>query len=149
MIDVWTVIRHRRNGRCVELGDWRGALANLNYVEGAIVIRIGSRQLIGPELWDDVNHLWGFAVDALAEVSRGRDATMWWPDQPIGLLMAPIRDCIQLTIRGQSICVDKAEFIHAMASAAVEFFGFMETHGVDRYTQDKDTALKLMQQNTK
>lgn len=54
-----------------------------DHVAGAISLRIDGAELLGPELWDDVNWLWPFIVQALDEYRRTGSGKRSFPDQPI------------------------------------------------------------------
>lgn len=50
---------------------------------GAISLTVDGVELLGPELWDDVNWLWPFVILALDECRRSGAGQRYFPDQPI------------------------------------------------------------------
>jgi len=54
-----------------------------DHVAGAISLTIDEAELLGTELWDDVNWLWPFIVRALDEYRRTGSGKRGFPDQPI------------------------------------------------------------------
>jgi hypothetical protein len=53
------------------------------YVRGAISLVIDGIDTLGVDLWDDVNWLWPFIVQALDECRRTGSGKRGFPDQPI------------------------------------------------------------------
>lgn len=55
----------------------------VNYVEGSIVLDVDGCELLSHDLWDDVNWLWPFVVQAVDEALRTGFGEFYFPDQPI------------------------------------------------------------------
>ncbi|WP_139346825.1 hypothetical protein [Sinomonas mesophila] len=56
---------------------------NREYVPGAISLTIDGIEILGVDLWDDVNWLWPFIVQALDDCRRTGFGSRGFPDQPI------------------------------------------------------------------
>jgi hypothetical protein len=54
-----------------------------DHVAGAVSLTVDGTELLGTELWDDVNWLWPFIVQALDEYRRTGSGKRGFPDQPI------------------------------------------------------------------
>jgi hypothetical protein len=56
------------------------------YVPGAISLAIDGVDVLGIDLWDDVNWLWPFIVQALDDRRRTGSGRRGFPDQPISFM---------------------------------------------------------------
>ena len=58
-----------------------GLVTDTFYVEGAIVIKYYTQEIIGLEQWDLINHLWSYFIDAM--IGGKQETSFLFPDQPI------------------------------------------------------------------
>lgn len=60
-----------------------GALPDRAYVYGAIELEIGRKTIFDTALWDLVDQLWAYLVNAMEDLARGSPCRFWFPDQPL------------------------------------------------------------------
>lgn len=98
------------------------------YVPGAIGLVIDGVDVLGVDLWDDVNWLWPFIVQALDDCRRTGSGKRGFPDQPIsfraetawaGNTLVSVTD--GASINRTAVAPDD-ELYEAVALAGVEFF---------------------------
>jgi hypothetical protein len=53
------------------------------HVEGAILLSVNDVEVLSSDLWDDVNWLWPFVIQAADEARREGAGQTYFPDQPI------------------------------------------------------------------
>ncbi|WP_413250464.1 hypothetical protein [Sinomonas flava] len=102
------------------------------YVPGAISLRIDGIEILGVELWDDVNWLWLFIVQALDDCRRTGFGNRGFPDQPIsfsvrvagaGQLLVSVTDGESINRKANAVA---DELYAAVAGAGLEFFAQLE-----------------------
>lgn len=98
------------------------------WVPGAIVFTIDGVEVLSFELWDDINWLWPFIVQALDDCRREGRGERYFPDQPL-LFRAEMLGSsgqMRLSVTGggvETMAVGPAEEIYeAVAHAALCFF---------------------------
>lgn len=100
------------------------------YLPGAISLAVDGVELFGPELWDDVNWLWPYVVQALHECRESGVGRRHFPDQPITFLAekAQWSGNVLLTVTTsdrsihRSVVAPEGELYEVVARAGVEFF---------------------------
>jgi hypothetical protein len=69
----------------VPMTQFTGELPDNNYIEGAIVWRVGGRDIFKLQHWDLIDQLWVYIVDGLNRLEKGEDYDVFFPDQPLRL----------------------------------------------------------------
>ena len=101
------------------------------YVPGAISLIVDGVELLGTDLWDDVNWLWPFIVQALDECRQSGSGTRNFPDQPIAFKAEKAQwgGNVILTVATSDKSIHRTavapgdELYEVAARAGVEFFG--------------------------
>ena len=55
------------------------------YVEGSVEITVGGVPVVDKSMWDYVDQLWSYISDMVAALTRGNEASTYFPDQPLKL----------------------------------------------------------------
>ncbi|GAB3088590.1 hypothetical protein [Isoptericola nanjingensis] len=100
------------------------------YVPGAIGLAVDGYELLGQDLWDDINWLWPVMVQGLDECRSAGSAKRFFPDQPIAFesKMVGARGEVMLAVRTADRTIDRraiapvAELYEAVALAGLEFY---------------------------
>lgn len=102
------------------------------YVPGAISLVVDGVDLLGVELWDDVNWLWPFVVQALSECRQTGAGRRGFPDQPItfkaevawaGTVLLSVTDGEDLD---RKVVAPADELYDSVARAGLEFFADLQ-----------------------
>jgi hypothetical protein len=64
----------KKSGQFILIDEYHGPLKDEDYVESALVLTIDGFELITVEMWDCVDQLWEYFIDAVTEVAAGRPA---------------------------------------------------------------------------
>ncbi len=98
---IYTLIK--RDNLFIPLSEWIGPFADINYIEGAIVIEVNEEKIIDEKLWDDVNHLWPYIVNELPTFVSTHEMKVGFPDQPIDFSVSNIKNgWVKLTVSSSS-----------------------------------------------
>lgn len=60
---------------------------DIDYLEGAIIIKYWSTEVTGIKEWDYVDQLWNYYIKAIGECIRTGESTFCFPDQPLRVSM--------------------------------------------------------------
>lgn len=71
----------------IDLSDITGRNVDIDYMEGAIVIKYCSYEIIGFKEWDYVDQLWEYFIKALCKCIKNNEASFFFPDQPLEILI--------------------------------------------------------------
>ena len=72
MITVETYIKHKNHFVKIKPDTDSELVTNRFYVEGAIVIKYFTQEILGLAQWDYVDQLWSYFIDALDEMVGGK-----------------------------------------------------------------------------
>lgn len=100
------------------------------YVPGAISMSVDGTEVLGLDLWDDVNWLWPFIVQALDECRRTGAGKRFFPDQPIVFRAEKMKWAgnVMITVVNSSKSVNRTvvapanELYQVLAQSGIEFF---------------------------
>ncbi|AIQ58075.1 hypothetical protein [Paenibacillus borealis] len=99
---------------------------DLRYLDGAIVIEWNYKIVMDYNMWDSVNWLWGFLMNALEEYLQVGKGGFLFPDQPIKFEMIKVNSYyMELKIgegRYGHFKLPSEEFIHALLNGAEHFY---------------------------
>ncbi len=116
------------DGRFIPIEDVESLDADCRWVPGAIVLSIDGAEVLSLELWDDVNWLWPYVVQALDRCRQVGQGECLFPDQPLRFRAESLGPSGQmlLSVMGGSIAnkaVGPADEIYAaVGQAALGFF---------------------------
>jgi hypothetical protein len=119
------------DGTFVPIGEVDVYAGDPRHMEGAIVMTLDGREVLSLELWDDVDMLWPFVVQALDECLTWGLGERFFPDQPIRFQVERMSDDqLSVSVSGGRTdnlgTAQRSEFVNAIASAAAEFFRHLE-----------------------
>ncbi|MRH89214.1 hypothetical protein GFY24_17460 [Nocardia sp. SYP-A9097] len=126
MISVISYLKDS-DGAFVPLGEVDFAPSNPRHVEGAIDLKINGVTILDKTLWDDVDQLWAYIVDAIRDLRTNGESDTSFPDQPIDLSFRRTgggRVLVTLesgTIKQRKVSVDESELTVALCGAADAF----------------------------
>lgn len=105
-------------------------IADPNYIDGALVLKIDNVEIVGREMWDLIDQLWAYLVDGLVLVSQGKAFMTYFPDQPIEFSVRPVnKECVLIRVKAGSddneILANREEFISVLAAEADRFFSVL------------------------
>ena len=111
------------NEEFLDVSEYDGTVKDEDYIEGAIELQIGNKQILTLEHWDLVDQLWAYLLEAAGKIRLGDDYESCFPDQPLQLRLKPIGDyAVELTVGKTSTTVDKATLLEAFSEGAITFF---------------------------
>ncbi|WP_423463948.1 hypothetical protein ACO229_04550 [Promicromonospora sp. MS192] len=101
-----------------------------DYVPGAISLKVDGVELLGLDLWDDVNWLWPLVIQALDEFRHSGSGKRYFPDQPIAIIVeaAPWGGNLLLTVTTSDKSIHRTavaprdELFETVARAGAHFF---------------------------
>jgi hypothetical protein len=102
------------------------------YVPGALSLIIDGAEMLGTDLWDDVNWLWPLVVQALDECRRTGFGRRGFPDQPISFKaeLAWAGNVLVTVTDGESIdrsaVAPADELYQVVAREGVQFFNELQ-----------------------
>lgn len=124
-----TVQTHVKSGDAfVLISTFDGDVPDPRYVEGAIELTINGKKLLGLDMWDHVDQLWSYLVDAASSLAAGEEAGTYLPDQPIRVTLTPIGHTplvgVQVKCGAEtfSATAPSNELVNALAEGAQYFF---------------------------
>lgn len=82
VVEVRSHLR-REDGTFVPFHDLSSFAGDCHYVPGAIELTVGGVEVLSLALWDDINWLWPYVVQALDECRRTGQGERFFPDQPL------------------------------------------------------------------
>ena len=126
-VEIQSFVR-ARDGEFVPIVEVPRFGGECRYVAGAISLKVDGLELFGLDLWDDVNWLWPFVVQALKDCRRTGAGKRGFPDQPISIIAErarPGHTLIRVTdgasINRTAVAAD-ADLFGAVARAGMIFF---------------------------
>lgn len=94
-----------------------------DYVEGAIIWRIGKEELLSAEHWDLVDQLWIYLVDGLPQYRESGEFSTFFPDQPLKIEFQRLdHGWTRVLVGSDRHCVPSQLFEESMLTGAREFF---------------------------
>lgn len=126
MVTVETYIKHRNCFIKIEPDTDIEFITDVCYLEGAIVIKYYTQEIMGLKQYDLINHLWSYFIDAIDELIEGkRETSFWFPDQPLNVILRNEknnRNGLLIIIGKKTYMVEKKEFFLEILSAADVFW---------------------------
>ena len=134
----------------VPVDEFCAPLADPEHIEGAIVLTINDVELITQEMWDYVDQLWEYLVDAVLGAAEGREVTFFFPDQPIEVKVRPVWNGrgIDLEVRRRAVwrrtSTSMQEFTSRLCDAGEKFFRKMRQANPSNKNADEQVLAKLL-----
>jgi hypothetical protein len=148
-VEINTYIRDEAGAfvPCSELIRYGG---DLRHVAGYISFVVDGQPLLDEALWDDVDWLWPYVVQALDECLRDGVGERFFPDQPIRFRAERIGgDRVLLRVNGGSVdravTAGRVETVAAVADAARTFFAELERLVPGSGTADRTEVERITQ----
>lgn len=109
-------------GEFVPVDVFDGPLPDRDYIEGAIILSVEGKTILGLQHWDLVDQLWAYLLNGLAALRHAPKHECYFPDQPLRLLLERNGDdMICITIGESSHRVDIHTFTQAVRDGATRF----------------------------
>jgi hypothetical protein len=83
----------------IPVEEYVGRIADENYIEGALELTVGGKELLSRRHWDLVDQLWCYLARGVAKVSRGEAFSTYFPDSPIQVSFRPDLTRGEVTVR--------------------------------------------------
>lgn len=114
-------------GRFVPIQEVNTPPYDENYIEGAIVWRIGSAYLLTERDHDLVDQLWAYIVDGLESLIRRGQFETYFPDQPLCLACQLIsRTKVEVRVGSTRTVVETTLLYRSLLEGAEQFFVTMQ-----------------------
>lgn len=103
-----------------------------DYVKGAIRLVVDGTELFSLDLWDDINWLWPFVINAMEDCRNSGSGQRYFPSQPLLFEATSLGsgDQVRLSVSGgeilRSVVVGGSDIYAAVAHAALDFFSSLE-----------------------
>lgn len=105
---------------------------DLNYIEGAILIKYYDQVLMDFQYWDLIDQLWAYFINLISEVILKGEAETYFPDQPTKMSLRSVSDSIVLFgLQDKRWTLPKNEFFNTLLNEANYFFETMHQHNME------------------
>lgn len=125
MIEIDTFLRGP-DGGFVPTASCTAAPPDPDYVEGAILLTVDGREIIGLEEWDYVDQIWAYIAEMVTQLNSSGHAETHFPDQPIKLSFQVTRNRVLVTVETgadtKRASTPTEEFVRALKKAGLVFF---------------------------
>lgn len=129
MVTVETYIKHMNCFIKIEPNTDIEFITDVCYLEGAIVIKYYTQEIMGLKQWDLISHLWSYFIDAIDELIKGKwETSFLFPDQPLNVILRNEKknpNGLLILIGDKKYMVEKKEFFVELLSAADIFYQFL------------------------
>ncbi|AOR64126.1 hypothetical protein [Pectobacterium wasabiae] len=130
----------------VSVSEFKGKVKRSEYIDGAISLTINYVEIINISMWDYIDQLWIYILNALLDLNNGNDVEFYFPDQPIKVTMKNVKDNIFLKVGDSGLMVDKYEFMIFMANSCLKFLrDMMSINGTPDYGTEIKLSLNLIE----
>ncbi|EQA72841.1 hypothetical protein [Leptospira noguchii] len=109
-------------------------IEDIQYTTGSVELTINYVKIIEKTLWDNVNHLWPYIINAIEEllVEDQKEAKLSYPDQPITLRFGKTNHSGRIFVefsypKLRRVETSASEFYEAILNAAEKYFSKMLT----------------------
>ncbi|NMO95001.1 hypothetical protein HII30_04250 [Paenibacillus lemnae] len=125
---------------------------DFDYLNGAITLKYFEQSLLDVSLWDLVDQLWSYILNAIEELLNTGEAETYFPDQPVKIRLKSVsKDTVLYEIEANDhfkISIPKNELIETLLDGANEFFKSMEGYFGEKcnyqYEIDKIVSLRKL-----
>lgn len=125
-VEIETLLRSS-SGEFTRVGDVDRYAGDERHVSGAIEFVVNGQHLLDQELWDDVDWLWPYVIQAIDEGVASGVGERYFPDQPILFRVERASENrLLFKVDGGTIhrvvSADQPDVLQAVAAAATDFF---------------------------
>lgn len=129
-VEIETYLRSA-SGDFVLVADVPDYSGDNRHVSGAINFVVDGQHVLDQELWDDVDWLWPYVVQAIDECVTSGHGERYFPDQPVLFRADRCGESrLMLKVEGgpihRVVSADRREVLAAVAAAALDFFAHLE-----------------------
>lgn len=125
MITIRTLLRSP-DGVFYDVGTCDGVPSDLDYIEGAIELRVDGVEIIGKSEWDYVDQLWAYIANMMDAFRTQDEVSTYFPDQPILLALERKGGRVLVSCKTGEVTrrasAGDTEFRQAVRTAGREFF---------------------------
>ncbi|ACX86902.1 hypothetical protein [Pectobacterium parmentieri] len=130
----------------VSVSEFKGKIKCSGYIDGAMSLTINYVEIINISMWDYIDQLWIYILNALFDLANGHDVEFYFPDQPIKVTMTNVKDNVFLKVDDSGVMVDKYEFMIFMANSCLNFLrDMMSINGTPDYGSEIKLSLMLIE----
>ena len=127
MVEIDTYFRI--NNEFVLIEEFSNQFSDIDYIEGAIILKINSVTILSLETWDYIDQLWAYIINGLETIMLKENYFTYFPDQAIGFsLETKGKDLVKVSIdydNGRSAVISKNDFILCICEEGRKFFNKM------------------------
>jgi len=85
MVEIDTYFRI--NNEFVLIEEFSNQFSDIDYIEGAIILKINSVTILSLETWDYIDQLWAYIINGLETIMLKENYFTYFPDQAIGFFV--------------------------------------------------------------
>ena len=126
-VRIWTLVES--NGELVRLDDDTPELRlrRDDHYDGALVVRVKDRPLIGDDVVDDINWFWGFLWTGVKKFAKGDDVAVSLPNLPFELAFTHLTEGnARISFSGRGTSVQRfcaaGELVDALTAEADSYY---------------------------
>lgn len=119
----------KKDGSFTPVQAWEGPIGDSEYLEGALELTVNRVPLMTTVMWDYIDELWAYIINALEELVSSESVSAYFPDQPIEFTMkktSPGRIHVSIGSRSgkfdNSTQVQEQQFARGLIDGGQEFF---------------------------
>ncbi|MCG8707916.1 hypothetical protein JHU04_001114 [Brenneria sp. 4F2] len=147
MMDVHNFIKLDDN--FVDITKFKGKIKKLNCIDGAMLLTINYVDVIDISMWDSIDQLWIYILNALIDFNEGNDVDFCFPDQPIKVIIKHVKNNVFFKVEESGVMVNKKQFMLFMASSCLDFLKqLMAIEGAPDYGSEIKLALHFIENLT-
>ncbi|MBN3066280.1 hypothetical protein H5A21_19915 [Pectobacterium aquaticum] len=130
----------------VNVNEFKGRVKKSDYIDGAMSLTINYVEVINTSMWDYIDQLWIYTLNALIDFDTGDDVEFYFPDQPIKVTMKHVKNNVLFKVGEVGVIVEKKEFMIFMANSCLVFFkNMMNIDGAPDYGSEIKLALNFIE----
>lgn len=136
----------KEDGEFLPIQSWIDPIPDHDYLEGALKLIINGTPIMTLTMWDYIDELWAYIINALQKFTLDDSVHIYFPDQPIKLDMKrtpPNMILVSISSRSgkfdNSAWTHEGNFVHQLLDAGEKFFTKMnklDPTGQGQYEND-------------
>lgn len=96
--------------------------------DGLVQLSYHGRQMIAPELWDDVDGIWAALVSVIEDYLVTGTGRSEYPGQPVPVSLIRDQRSISFSVGDQVSWVDPTDFVPSLLDGAERHFSWLSEH---------------------